>query len=204
MLELSQQLQISGTRADPSTNNYPNLFESPNPDLTNALGWAHANTMHPYVAAWLRACSQWDSAVATKEHQHQEKRRKLCKEHDIPCTKAVDTNKELETAMVYIRRQLINRIRDIRAAMKSLQPLPQSKATRPPSAHSIQQGAVPEDTKLHPPRKKTEHRRDNKLDNYFTPRAAGDARPEMEELHIPDVATDVKSTYLWLHAKRHL
>ena len=26
------------------------------------------------------------------------------------------------------------------------------------------------------------------LDNYFTPRAAGDALPEIEELHIPDVA----------------
>ena len=70
MLELNQPLQSIGTRADPITNNYPNLFESPDPDLSNALGWAHANAMHPHVAAWLRACSQWDSAVATKEHQH--------------------------------------------------------------------------------------------------------------------------------------
>ena len=46
--------------------------------------------------------------------------------------------------------------------------------------------------------------RDNKIDNYFTPRATGDARPEIEELHIPDVATDVRSTYLRLHAKRHI
>ena len=42
------------------------------------------------------------------------------------------------------------------------------------------------------------------LDNYFTPQAAGDALPEVEELHIPDVATDVRSTYLRLHAKRHI
>ena len=42
------------------------------------------------------------------------------------------------------------------------------------------------------------------LDNYFTPRAAGDALPEIEELHIPDVATDVRSTYLRLYAKRHI
>ena len=111
MLKPSQLLQSIGTRADPITNNYGNLFESPDPDLSNALGWAHANAMHPHVAAWLHACSQWDSAVATKEHQHQKKRRKLCKEHDILCTKAVDTNKELETAMVYIRRQLTNRTR---------------------------------------------------------------------------------------------
>ena len=157
MLELSQP-----PHADPITNNYANLFESPDPDLSNALGWAHANAMHPHVAAWLHACSQWDSAVATKEHERRDKRRKLCKEHDIPCTKVVDTNKELETAMEYIRRQLTNRIRDIRA-----QPLLQSKATGPPSAHSKQQRAVSADTTPQPPRKKTEYGRDNKLDNYF-------------------------------------
>ena len=134
MLELNQPLQNIGARADPITNNYPNLFESTDPDLSNALGWAHANAMHRHVAAWLHACSQWDSAVATKKHQHQKQRRKLCKEHDIPLTKVVDTNAELETAMEYIRRQLTNRIKDIRA-----QPLLQSKATGPPSAHSMQQ-----------------------------------------------------------------
>ena len=199
MLELSQPLQSLGTHADPITNNYANLFQSPDPDLSNALGWAHANAMHPHVAAWLHACSQWDSAVATKEHERQKKRRKLCKEHDIPCTKVVDTNNELETAMEYIRRQLTNRIKDIRA-----QPLLQSKATGPPSAHSIQQRAVSADTTLQPPRKKTEYGRDNKLDNYFKPRAAGDAPPDIEELRIPDVATDVSSTYLRLHAKRYI
>ena len=68
----------------------------------------------------------------------------------------------------------------------------------------MQQRAVSADTTLQPPPKKTEHRRDNKLNNYFTPRAAGDARSEIEELRIPDVATDVSSTYLRLHAKRHI
>ena len=101
--------------------------------------------------------------------------------------------------MVYIRQQLTNRIKDIRA-----QPLLQSKATGPPSAHSIQQRAVSADTTLQPPRKKTEYGRDNKLDNYFKPRAAGDAPPDIEELRIPDVATDVSSTYLRLHAKRYI
>ena len=120
--------------------------------------------MHPHVAAWRHACSQWDSAIATQEHEHREKRRKLCKEHVSPLTRAVNTNKELETAMVHIRQQLPDRIKNIHT-----QRLSQSK-----------------------------------LDNYFTPQAAGDARPEIEELHIPDVATDVKSTYLRLHAKRHI
>ena len=199
MLEPTQLLQSIGTSADPITDNYGNLFESPDPDLSNALGWAHANAMHPQVAAWLHACSEWDSAVATKEHERQMKRRKLCQEHDIPCTKVVDSNKKLETAMVYIRRQLTNRIKDIRS-----QTLLQSKSTEPPSAHSMQKRAVSADTTLQPPRKKTEYGRDNKLDNYFTPRTAGDARPDIEELRIPDVATDVSSTYLCLHAKRHI
>ena len=107
-LEPSQLLQNIGTHADPIINTYANLFHSPDSYLSNALVWAHANATHPHVAAWLHACSQWDSAVATKEHEHREKRRKLCKEHDIPLTRVVDTNKELETAMEYIRRQLTN------------------------------------------------------------------------------------------------
>ena len=85
------------------------------------------------------------SAVATKEHERRETRRKLCKEHNILCTRVVEANKELETAMVYFRRHLTDRIKDIR---------------RQPT---------------------------NKLDNYFTPRAAGDACPEMEGLPILDV-----------------
>ena len=68
----------------------------------------------------------------------------------------------------------------------------------------MQKRPVSADTSLQTPRKKTEYGRDNKLDNYFKPRAAGDARPEIEELRIPDVATDVSSTYLCLHAKRHI
>ena len=44
----------------------------------------------------------------------------------------------------------------------------------------------------------------DKLGNSFNPRAASDALPDIEELPIPDVATDVSSTYLRLHAKRHI
>ena len=71
------------TEANP--NNYPNLFSSPEPALSNALRWAHANAMQPQVAAWLHACDEWDAAVSTKEHHRQTKRRKLCKDHNIPC-----------------------------------------------------------------------------------------------------------------------
>ena len=91
-------------------NNYPNLFDSPDPALSGALRWAQANAMHPQVASWLHACSQWDSAVAAKEHRHQTKRRRLCKDHDIPCTKIVDSNAKLDAAMEYIRRHLSSRI----------------------------------------------------------------------------------------------
>ena len=53
-----------------------------------------------------------------------------------------------------------------------------------------------------PPRKKPKYGCDDKLDNYFKPRAAGDALPDIEELPIPDVHTDVSSTYFRLHAQR--
>ena len=137
MLEPSQLLQSIGTSADPITNNYGNLFESPDPDLSNALGWAHANAMHPQVAAWLHACDEWDAAVSTKEHHRRTKRRKLCKDHDILCTKVVDTNPKLDAAMEYIRRELTNRIHEIRASSKVMQPLLHSKAEEMrPSLHS--------------------------------------------------------------------
>ena len=197
-------LQSRETHTELATNNFPNLFESPEADVVNALGWAHANTTHPHVAACLLACRQWESAVATKEHQNRNKRRKLCKDHDIPCIKAVDSNKELDAAMVYIRGQLIDRIKNIRAARLSIQPLLQSNATSSTSGHSMQQRSASVDTAVHPPAKKRQHHQDNKLHNYFTPRAAGDGLPEIEELHIPDMATDLTSTYLRLHKKRQI
>mgnify|MGYP003326474035 CR=1 FL=1 len=49
----------------PNRNDYPNLFDSPDPALSDALRWAQANAMHPEVESWLDACSQWDSAIAT-------------------------------------------------------------------------------------------------------------------------------------------
>ncbi len=39
-------------------NNCPNLCDSPDPALSDALCWAHANAMHPDVASWQDACSQ--------------------------------------------------------------------------------------------------------------------------------------------------
>ena len=43
----------------------------------------------------------------------------------------------------------------------------------------------------------------NKLDNYFTHMPTGSSLPEIKAVEIPDVATDVSSTYLRLHQKRH-
>ena len=133
MLQLSQLPPSIGPPADPNINNYPNLFVSPDPDLSDALAWAHENAMEPCVAAWRSKCGEWDSAVATKEHELQKKRRKLCKEHGIPCTRAVDAGKELETTMEYIRQQLTNQIQEIRQ-----QPLLQSDATGQPGAQLLQ------------------------------------------------------------------
>ena len=65
----------SPTEPAPSTRSYPNLFEAPDAAITDMINWAHANMRFQPVAAWLEACSQWDSAVATKEHHQQKKRR---------------------------------------------------------------------------------------------------------------------------------
>ena len=134
----------------------------------------------------------------------QKKRRKLCKDHDIPCTRLINnSNKELDAAMNYIRRELTNRIHQIRATRKCIQPLPQSKAEESPSGQYMQQPTVSADATLHTPRKKTKEAHANKLDNYFAHMATGNSPPEIEAVDIPDVATDVRSTYLRLHQKRH-
>ena len=92
-----------------------------------------------------------------------EKRRKLCKDHDIPCTRSINnSNKDLDAGMEYIRRELTNRIHQIRTTMKS-----------------------------------------NNLEKYFTHMPTGSSLPEIKAVEIPDVATDVSSTYLRLHQKRH-
>ena len=67
----------------------------------------------------------------------------------------------------------------------------------------MQQPTVSADATLHTPRKKTKEAHANKLDNYFAHIATGNSFPEIEAVDIPDVATDVRSTYLRLHQKRH-
>ena len=134
--------------------------------------------------------------------------------------------------MEQVRRKLLAQIQEIRSQRQmprvfgllqsspspsttDIHPLLQSAGSVPPHSQkrsapanredqSPHKRAVFADTTLQPSPKKTKHRRDNKLDNYFTPRVAGDACPEIEELRIPDVATDVTSTFLRLHVKKHM
>ena len=63
-------------------------------------------------------------------------------EQGITFTKAVQTNKELKTAMVYIRREPINQINEMRASMISPQPLLQRKAMGAPNEQSMQSNAA--------------------------------------------------------------
>ena len=152
---------------------YPNLFDSPDPALSDVLLWAHANAMLAPVESWLNACSQWDAAVNTNSGQKQvwvvtdRKRRKLCKDHDIAFTREFLSSDTMDAAIEQVRQALINRIQQIRTT-----------ATR----------------KILP----------GKLENYFKPIAAGKSLPEIEPLDIPDVATDVTSTFLRLHTKSNI
>jgi hypothetical protein len=170
------------------------------------LVWAQANAEHPPVEAWLQACRKWDSAVRTNEKQKRvwvesrSKRRKLCTDHGIPLTKDVNSSENIDAAMQHIRRELSNRIQQIRATKKSLAPLLQSEGSFPPGGYPMQKRASA-DAAFHPPRKTAEVG-GSKLENYFKPMATGDSLPEMDALDIPDVATDVRSTYLRLQTKR--
>ena len=153
---------IASSSRSLDTAHYPNVFGSPDSALSDALLWARRNAKQPQVAAWLEACSQWDSAIAAGEYMNQKKRRKLCQDHDIAYTKSINSNKDLDAGMEYIRRELTNRIHQIRTTMKS-----------------------------------------NNLEKYFTHMPTGSSLPEIKAVVIPDVATDVSSTYLRLRQKRH-
>ena len=147
----------------------------------------------------LHACSQLDAAVATKEFEQRNKRQKLCKDHDIPFTRLMKANTDPDKTMERIRQHFIDRIKDIRGAVTLLH----ATATKPSSAQIMQQGAVSVDNIVDPSCKKTQPST-NKLDKYFTRRAASDAPPEIEKLDMPDVATDVRSTFFLLRAKKHI
>ena len=167
-------------------NNYQNLFDSYGAAI-DLITWARAHTTYPGVSAWLEACGQWDAAVVSKEHLIHTKRRSLCKKHGIPFTKVIATNATVEAAMDQVRRKLLQQIQEIRSKRQMPQMFGLLQSSPPPSTASIHPllqsaGSVP-------PPMKAKHRRDNKLDNYFTPRAAGDAHPEIEELRISDMAT---------------
>ena len=84
-----------------------------------------------------------------------------------------------------------------------MHPLQQSTAEESPSGQYIQQPTDSANATLHTPRKKTKEAHANKLHNYFAHVATGSSLPEIEAADIPDVATDVRSTYLRLHQKRH-
>ena len=162
MTTANQPLQSTGEHGVPASSSqplsapqYPNVFGSPDSALSDALLWARTNARQPQIASWLEACSQWDAAIAAGEHRHRQKRRKLCKDHAILCTKVVDTNAKLDAAMAYIRRELTNRIHQIRATRKVIQPLQQSKAEESPSGQYMQQPTISADATLHTPRKKT-------------------------------------------------
>ena len=113
------QISASSSRSF-DTAHYPNVFGSPDSALSDALLWARRNARQPQVAAWLEACSQWDSAIAAGEYMNRTKRRKLCKAHDIPLVRVINnSNKDLDAGMEYIRGELSNRIHQIRRTMKS-------------------------------------------------------------------------------------
>ena len=77
-------------------------------------------------------------------------------------------------------------------------PLLQSEGSLPPRSEKL---SAPVNTEDHPPHKRAEAIA-NTLRNYFTPKDASVSGVDIEELEIPTVATDVRSTYFRLRAKR--
>ena len=107
-----QLLQSAGKRRTGASSSqplgaarYPNLFDSPVPALSDALLWSQANAKHTPVVSWLQARSRWASAVSANEKQERvwaesrSKRQKLRKDHDIPSTREVESNDNIDAAL---------------------------------------------------------------------------------------------------------
>jgi hypothetical protein len=145
--------------------------------------------------------------VQTNKKQEREwvpsrsKRQKLCKDHDILFTREVKSIDNLDAAIQQIGRELATRIYQIRATRKCLEPLLQGMGLVPPDRDPMQKRTASANAEVQPARKKAEASA-RTLDNYFEQRATSDPPPDIEALDIPDGATDVRSTYFRLHAKR--
>jgi len=171
---------------------FHNLFEAPDIAMTEMINWAYANATHRPVAEWLQACTQWDLAVATNDHHHQQKRRKLCKDHDIPFTRTTKTFKDPHATMVQIRQELIERIQQIRATMKSFGALGMLQS----DLSSTQQQAGKAS--------KSQSKAEQTLVSQYFIRASGPvASADSAAASILAIATDVGSTFLRLRAKQH-
>ena len=121
-LELKRKTDASaGEIAEPpdisaSASNFPDLFGAPDELLCASLRWAHSNASDPDVAAWLEACRHWDAAIAAGESTGRAKRRKLCKDHGIALTIAMQSSGDDARAerTQQVRQELADRIKLIR------------------------------------------------------------------------------------------
>ena len=150
-LELKRKTDASaGEIAEPpdisaSASNFPDLFGAPDELLCASLRWAHSNASDPDVAAWLEACRHWDAAIAAGESTGRAKRRKLCKDHGIALTIAMQSSGDDARAerTQQVRQELADRIkliRDNRAAFVSFRKK-QSQDT--PTTGMLQRGRSP-------------------------------------------------------------
>ena len=93
----------------PSQCPFPALFPELSPALRSALAFlASAEEGGVAAAAW-RACQAWDTAAAEDALQVRSKRRKLCTEHGLTCTRAmqIDAAAALAAARVALADKAI-------------------------------------------------------------------------------------------------
>ena len=70
----------------------------------NAMALARASPDAGAAGALKRACEDWNAALADGTYKSRKKRRKLCADHGIPCTR--DMEKDLEAAARVARSEL--------------------------------------------------------------------------------------------------
>ena len=79
------------------------LFPQPSSEEQIALQWAATNEGHIEVEGWLRKCRKWNAVAIHGSKQY--KRKRLCKETDIQCTREVYKNHE--AALTIVRSALL-------------------------------------------------------------------------------------------------
>ena len=172
---------------------YPRLVHSAETRLAKELLWAHKNIPNPAAANVIKGCARWEEALAKGIYSSSRtNRRALCQLDGIriSCSPLIETNTDQTAALQHIRELLATQIKSNRQTLESWF-----------GTSAGRDGKVQHESTQTKSKPSQTHKQANSLETWFRMRAPHEGRSEIEEAKMPDIATDVSSTYHRLRVK---